>query len=77
MHLYVSWRGGIANGAPLDELNNVYSGTEGKDIEHVAAVLGPCLDELSMLIGIAPSSYKIDLLAMSFYIFTGKHLIQL
>ncbi|KAI7879526.1 ARM repeat-containing protein [Lichtheimia hyalospora FSU 10163] len=45
--------------------------TEGKDNEHVAAVLGPCLDELSMLIGIAPSSYKIDLLAMSFYIFTA------
>ena len=54
--------------------NNIYTGTEGKDNEHVAAVLGPCLDELSMLIGIAPSSYKIDLLAMSFYIFTGKQL---
>lgn len=54
-------------------MNHIYAGTEGKDIEHAAAVLGPCLDELSMLIGVTPSSYKIDLLAMSFYIFTGKY----
>ncbi|KAI8149192.1 armadillo-type protein [Fennellomyces sp. T-0311] len=38
--------------------------------EHVAVLLGPCLDELGLLVNIAPASYKIDLLAICFYIFS-------
>ncbi|KAI9243888.1 armadillo-type protein [Phascolomyces articulosus] len=42
----------------------------GTNQEHVAILLGPCLDELGMLVNIAPASYKIDLLAICFYIFS-------
>lgn len=40
--------------------------------ENVSVLLGSCLDELSMLIDIAPSSYKVDLLAICFYIYSGN-----
>ncbi|KAI7854364.1 armadillo-type protein [Circinella umbellata] len=42
----------------------------GTNQEQVAILLGPCLDELGMLVNIAPPSYKIDLLAICFYIFS-------
>ena len=47
-------------------------GLTGTNQEQVAILLGPCLDELGMLVNIAPPSYKTDLLAICFYIFSGK-----
>ncbi|KAI9318532.1 armadillo-type protein [Dichotomocladium elegans] len=42
-----------------------------KDKQQAATVLGLCLDELGLLISVVPESYKVDLLAITFYVFTA------
>jgi hypothetical protein len=38
--------------------------------ENLALLLGPSLDTLALLVGITPKSYKVDLLAICFFIFS-------
>ncbi|KAI9492675.1 hypothetical protein BDB00DRAFT_420321 [Zychaea mexicana] len=54
----------------LPSLTTTKRSSSSANQEQVAILLGPCLDELGMLVNIAPASYKIDLLAISFYIFS-------
>ena len=38
--------------------------------EHLPQLLGPSLDALALLVGITPNNYKVDLLAICFYVFS-------